>query len=187
VKKDIETREVNYFQNKSEEKNFVMAVIELSECKITLVCIYRAPDRNFREFLSKLELVIQKLTMKGRQLILCGDWNLNFLQENVKLIELKSLLQVYNLVNTVDLPMRIRKNTKSLIDVIIINNSNYTKPSEIMDLGLSDHYAQVLSLCIKVLVSRLLKDRKGTFAEGSIEELKYNLNKECVGRGVCRT
>jgi hypothetical protein len=52
--------------------------------------------------------------MKGRQLILCGDWNLNFLQENVKLNELKSLLQVYNLVNTVDLPTRITKNTKSL-------------------------------------------------------------------------
>jgi hypothetical protein len=27
VKKDIETREVNYFQNMSEEKNFEMAVI----------------------------------------------------------------------------------------------------------------------------------------------------------------
>jgi hypothetical protein len=73
VTSGIETREVNYFQNMSEEKNFEMAVIELSECKITVVCIYRAPDGNFREFLSKLELVIQKLSMKGRQLILCGD------------------------------------------------------------------------------------------------------------------
>jgi exonuclease III len=153
-----------------------MAVIELSECKITVVCIYRAPNGSFREFLSKLELVIQKLSMKGRWLILCGDWNLNFLRENVKLNELKSLLQVYNLVNTVDLPTRITKNTKSLIDVIIINNSNYTKPSEIMDLGLSDHYAQVLTLCIKVLVSRPLKFRKIICYEGSIEELKYNLN-----------
>jgi hypothetical protein len=68
VKKCKETREVHYFQNMSEEKNFEMAVIELSECKITVVCIYRAPDGNFREFLSKLKLVIQKLSMKGRQL-----------------------------------------------------------------------------------------------------------------------
>jgi hypothetical protein len=116
--------------------------------------------------------------MTGRQLILYGDWNLNLLQENVKLNKLKSLLQVYNLVNTVDLPTRITKNTKSLIDVIIINNSNYTKQSEIMDLGLSDHYAQVLAICIKVLVSRLLKVRKRIFDEESIKELKYNLNKE---------
>jgi hypothetical protein len=73
--------------------------------------------------------------------------------------------------------MRITKNTKPLIDVIIINNSNYTKPSEIMVLGLSDRYAQVLTLCIKVLVSRPLKFRKRIFDEGSTEELKYNLNK----------
>jgi hypothetical protein len=55
VKKGIETREVNYFPNMSEEKNFEKAVIELSECKITVVCIYRAPNGNFREFLSKSE------------------------------------------------------------------------------------------------------------------------------------
>jgi hypothetical protein len=48
VKKDIETREVNYFRNMSEEKNFEMSVIELSDCKITVFCIYRAPDRSFR-------------------------------------------------------------------------------------------------------------------------------------------
>jgi hypothetical protein len=47
-----------------------------------------------------------------------------------------------------------------------------------MDLGLSDHYAQVLTLCIKALVSKLLKVRKRIFDEGSIDELKYNLNKE---------
>jgi hypothetical protein len=68
--------------------------------------------------------VIQKLSVKGRHLILCGDWNTNFLQESAKLNELKNLLHVYNLVNTVELPMRSTKNTKSLIDVIIINNIN---------------------------------------------------------------
>jgi hypothetical protein len=116
--------------------------------------------------------------MKGRQLILFGDWNLNFLQENVKLNELKSLLQVYDLVNTVDLPTRITKNTKSLIDVIVINNSNYTKLAQIMDLGLSDHYAQVLTIGVKVPMNSTLRVRKRIYDEGSIGELKYNLNKE---------
>jgi hypothetical protein len=39
-KKGIKTREVNDVQNMNEEKNFEMAVIELSECKITVVYIY---------------------------------------------------------------------------------------------------------------------------------------------------
>jgi hypothetical protein len=47
-----------------------------------------------------------------------------------------------------------------------------------MDLGLSDHCAQVLTICIEVLVRRPLKVRKRIFDEANIEELRYNLNKE---------
>jgi hypothetical protein len=39
-KKCIEIREVNYFQIMSEERNFEISEIELSWCKITVVCIY---------------------------------------------------------------------------------------------------------------------------------------------------
>jgi hypothetical protein len=66
-----------------------MVVTELSEYIIIVVCTYRSPDGNFKEFLRKLELVIKKLSMKGRHLILCGKWNMNFLQESAKLNELK--------------------------------------------------------------------------------------------------
>jgi hypothetical protein len=54
---------------KNEGKNFEMAVIELSEYKIIVIFIYRSPDGNFKEFLRKLKLVIQKLSMKGRHFI----------------------------------------------------------------------------------------------------------------------
>jgi hypothetical protein len=43
-KKSLETKEVNYFQDMNEEKIFEMAVIELLEYKIIVVCIYRLPD-----------------------------------------------------------------------------------------------------------------------------------------------
>jgi hypothetical protein len=39
VKEGLETKEVNYFQGISEEKNFEMSVIELSEHKISVVYI----------------------------------------------------------------------------------------------------------------------------------------------------
>jgi hypothetical protein len=47
-----------------------------------------------------------------------------------------------------------------------------------MDLGLSDHYARVLTIGVKVLVNRTLRVKKRIFYEGSIGELKHNLNKE---------
>jgi hypothetical protein len=103
---------------------------------------------------------------------------MNLLQESAKLSELKNVLHVYNLVNTVELPMRSTKHTKSLIDVININDSNYTKLSVVMDLRFLDHYAQVLCIYIENLVRGLLKVRKGIFYEEGREELQYNLNKE---------
>jgi hypothetical protein len=55
----------------------------------------------------------------------------------------------YNLKNAVNIPTRITKSTSTFLDVITINDKNCTEPSIVMDLGLSDHYAQVLSLPFK--------------------------------------
>jgi hypothetical protein len=122
-KKSWVTKEICYPQDINEEKNFEMAVTELSDYNI--VCIYRSPDGNFHIFLRKLDLVIQKLIVKGKILILSCDWNINFSHQNVKLNELQNLFLLYNLVNTVVVPTRITRSTKSLLDVIIINKNKY--------------------------------------------------------------
>jgi hypothetical protein len=59
--------------------------------------------------------------MKDKILILCGDWNTDFLHEDGNLKDLTDLLLRYNPVNTVQSPTRIRKRTSTLIDVIIKN------------------------------------------------------------------
>jgi len=47
--------------------------------------VYRSPDGNFPTFLRSLDSVIQKVQARNKQLILCGDWNINFMQESVRL------------------------------------------------------------------------------------------------------
>jgi hypothetical protein len=78
-----------------------MSLIELPEYKLYIVCIYRSPDGQFDIFLNKPGLVIQKLLMKDKILLLCGDWNRDFLHEEGNLNDLTDLLLRYNLVNTV--------------------------------------------------------------------------------------
>ena len=56
-----------------------MSLIELPGYKLCIMCVYRSPDGQFDKFLNKRELVIQKLLMKDKILILCGDWNIDFL------------------------------------------------------------------------------------------------------------
>jgi hypothetical protein len=73
------------------------------------------------------------------------NWNVNFLQNSGKLQKLQNLLLMYNLENTVKSP-RITSHSKSLIDVIILNSTSEAMFTEVLDLGYSDHLAQIVHL-----------------------------------------
>jgi len=55
-----------------------MSVRELVDYGFIIVCIYTSPDSNFCTFFKTLELIIQKIQSKRKKLLMCGDWNLNF-------------------------------------------------------------------------------------------------------------
>jgi hypothetical protein len=46
------------------------------------------------------------------------------------------------------------------LDVIIINQENYTKPSAVVDFGFSDHHAQVLFVILENSICKTLRFRK---------------------------
>ena len=50
-------------------------------------------------------------------------------------------------------------NTNSLLDVIIINRKNYKYPATVIELGLSDHLAQMLPVQNAIRTSN--KKKKG--------------------------
>jgi len=58
--------------------------------------------------------------------------------------ELQNLLLMNNLTNKVKSPNRITSHTKSLIDVIIVNNTNDEMFTEILDYGYSNNLAKFL-------------------------------------------
>jgi hypothetical protein len=106
---------------------------------------------------------------KGKRILLCGDWKINYLQFSVKLSELQNLLFMHILANMVKSPTRIMHNTSSLID-IMINNLNFEKQTLSCDLGYSDHLAEVVYIKVAkpVLGSTAIKKRQ--FTDKTIEE-----------------
>jgi hypothetical protein len=90
--------------------------------------------------------------VKHKSLILCRDWNINFLQTSPHTRELNNLLLCYNLKHIVNVPTRIIKTAATLLDVMITNKNKSIKSLKVMDLGLSDHYVQILSIPISDLV-----------------------------------
>ena len=67
---------------------------------------------------------------------------------NKRLQELKNLLESYNMMNTVRSPTRITPLTESLIDVIITYKDIPVINTVVIDLGLSDHLAQIVNINI---------------------------------------
>jgi hypothetical protein len=112
------------------------------------VCVCRSPDGQFDKLFNKLELVIQKLLKKDKILLLCGDWNMNFFHDDGCLKNLTDFLLMCCLVNTVQSPTRIMKRPSTFIDVIIINKK-HIEPATAVELGLSDHQAQIVPVLSK--------------------------------------
>jgi hypothetical protein len=58
--------------------------------------------------------------------------------------EIYSVLLSYNLTNTVTLPVTVTKNTSSLIDAMIMNKQYNNNSTEVVNLGYSALFAQIL-------------------------------------------
>jgi len=97
VKKGEITKELKFVKEIGEEKSFELSAIELVRYAVIIICIYRSPNGKIDTFFNKLELVMQKLRKKQKTLILCGDWNINFLQPSPHTLDSNNLLLQYNL------------------------------------------------------------------------------------------
>jgi hypothetical protein len=124
--------------------------------------------------------------MKDKTLVLCGDWNIDFLHEDGNLKDLTDLLLRYNLVNTVQSPIRIMKSTSTLINVIIINSKYYMEPSTVIELGFSDHRAQVLPVLRKNHASVNRRVLKRHFGDDNIREFKCLLKEGDMAGSIFR-
>jgi hypothetical protein len=56
------------------------------------------------------------------------------------------LLVSYDLINTVSSPTRITSSSESLIDVIVTNREYLEQRAMVIDLGLSNHLAQIIRI-----------------------------------------
>ena len=140
----IATKEVNYLRKLGNEKVFEISAVELPDNGVILACIHRSPDSDSHTFLHILELLIFKVSLKGKRLVLCGDLNVNLMQHSSKLVYLQNLLLMNSLINIVNCPVRITNQSVSLIDVIIVNSTGNDMFTMNQDLGYSDHLPQLL-------------------------------------------
>ena len=98
--------------------------------------IYRSPSGNFIFFLKQLELVLNKLYKVTTNTVLCGDFNVNFL-ENSSRVLLESLLASFSLEGTIKFSTRNLDPSYTLIDNIFIDKNKLVvqSPCDVVQLA----------------------------------------------------
>jgi exonuclease III len=121
--------------------------LHISSSVFCILCVYRPPTESFSYFLSSLESILNQRYINSINIIICGDININYLDNTNSKLQLDSLLLSYDLHSTVDFPTRISNCSSTAIDNIFVDkfkNTSFTvKP---LPSGLSDLDAQILIL-----------------------------------------
>jgi hypothetical protein len=120
------------------------------------LCIHRSPSGNCDHFLNTLDIVCKSLYKPKIEFILCGDFNVNFLEDGGLKMQLALLMQPCNIFHIVEFPTRISKNTSTATNNIFIDNtrSNSFIVTPISN-GLSDHHAQCLVIAYLIWKNKL--------------------------------
>ena len=121
--------------------------INLLFLTICIMCTYRSPTGNVLHFLHTLDSILNFLHNNTIEIIICGNFNINYLNDNIS--KLNNLLLSYNLYSTVNFPTRIHYNSIMAIDNISIDKVKYENYSiHPLVNGLSDHDAQIITIIL---------------------------------------
>ena len=101
--------------------------------------IYRPPDKPVSYF-DQIESLISTTDLEGKESILIGDLNCDFLCEsNNNIKNLKRIIFTYGFSQLIKEPTRTTSDTKTIIDHIITNRTDLVSSSGIIYCGISDH------------------------------------------------
>jgi len=109
-------------------------------------------------------------------LTLCGDWNIKFLYRSSNERGLNYLLLRYNLKCTVNVPTTFTKSSSTLLDVLMINEKKFKRPSVVMGLVLLNHYVQALFIPFQNCSNTPHRIKSRQFREDNIWGCFYLLN-----------
>ena len=138
------------------ENHFEVAAIELSaqsvSQRLVVVALYRPPQGSIQTFLDKMHELLYTLN-KGRntnkQIVIAGDFNINFLDSNCMFTtQIVDLLVQFNMDITITAATRVTNTSATCIDNIVTNVSEERRTSTVKDWLLSDHLAQIIGIDI---------------------------------------
>ena len=144
---DNTSTEVIDLEQHTKEKDLEICALQtyIASACFVIICVYRSPTGDFNYFIDQLEVILNRIYKISRYIILCGDFNINFLENNTKKYSLDALLASFNLSGIVNFPTRTSYQSSTQIDNIFINTQQNDYFIQPLNNGLSDHDGQILT------------------------------------------
>lgn len=142
----MESCELDYIKSMSEDKHFECVGLKYNtntKQYFLILSIYRSPDGNMSIFLRKIEEAVRLLIEKNKQhnIVICGDFNINFLKPSKDLNYLMDIFNAYCIKTSIREPTRINN---CLDNICLKLDGMYN--TLVIDNGISDHNALLLSI-----------------------------------------
>ena len=133
----------------------IIEVVNKNKKNIIIGCIYHHPTMEIKEFNDKFfSPVMEKLSSEDKRIFLMGDYNIDLIKSDYDLNtsnlfdKLTSNLLVPHIIH----PTRITSTSKTLIDNVFSNATNYEQGiSGNLTVAISDHLAQFLIIELEFL------------------------------------
>lgn len=146
IKNVRQRNKINKLSSKSE---FECAAIEcdLNGFQIIMVSVYRPPTGNVTKFLDILEKLLISIISENKNILIAGDFNIDILKESGNRTDFLSVMQSFDLRQTIFTNTRVVHKSASCIDNIFVN-FNYVN-SNVLNTYISDHAAQKLKFHVE--------------------------------------
>lgn len=151
-----------------------MSAIELIDMKVILCSLYRSPLGNIKTFLSNLEKMLLLANAEDRQIIVAGDFNLNFEHGTDNDVQYcNDIFESFNMFSYVTDATRVTLSSSTRIDNLYTNIVH--NEVKVLDLKLSDHRALLANFDLNTVCQKQYITRRCNIKEAYISEAKLLL------------
>lgn len=150
--------------------------VEVPKSKLLILTVYRSCLGNAEVFLNSFDEVLDMLLVRYSNIVVLGDFNVDFKSKSNILSEFTSLINSYGIYVTILNFTRVYKNSKSCVDNILTNLSENEYSSGVVEPCLSDHYAQYIVLKFETDRSENITNTVRHITSCGIDKIKKELN-----------
>lgn len=178
LRDELEYKKMTDIESLSKEMIFEICAVEIPKFDMLVINLYWPnSSREIEVFYSSLNQLLNSLSIKykHKNIVLGGDFNVDFNKNNKQKMELVHLMLTFNFHQLVKEPTRITSTSSTCLDLIFVNFRKRQCQVNVEEFGFSDHKGAILFTPFRLADPPPFSFSRRMFNEKNIESFKQGL------------